>query len=687
MPQSITCPKCRAAVPLAGKPGGKVKCPRCAKEFAPPAGSSSAPGAGVPPSTSPTAKPARSKPSAQGVTAPAKGSAHGVLPPGKGSAHGQKAAAPGVAARSKGAAHGAPKDSAQGFPTLEGGQLVSLAPGFRKPPSKFALMLRRVVRIGMIGTLLVVVLGGMIFLAVKYEAWNLVFASRNTAKDTGPTPQTQPSTKPAEPAPDPDAGKNPSTGKEDMLAYVPADADAIIGVDAAAFQNDPLLKPWFDRQLVSFGLAITLADSKNLTGLDVKQLFERVLIALKYGPDPAKPPALTLLVQSAFPFDQKQMGKWATTNPPKKYKDRWFYDGHKEMAGVKFVYMPNNRIIVLSEMPSATLESILTSNGTKPALPVDVVNLVRPLERNLLWAVLPFSGNTREDLKLGKGLMELAGKVLGPDLLPTVQRVLPESRGLTLRLNIDKGQADLAAGVACANDQQAGELLRAVQGSWQRHKPNKLKIVGNAVVLDSVERQKVVKELSESLDFGRQDLVVQATAKLTLDPLKAVLQQGPDAFTKEVFDVAAVVTNELGLKLLPERQVVLTAEEQSFLDAVNAQRKSGGLNPLKANARLMDAARNHAASMAKQQKLDDDLDGKDTTLRVKDVGYKYKKDGLQFLLSEGEKLEPKQVVTDWAKDELRKGILFGDFTDSGVGVAKAENGHVYYYQIYAEPEK
>ncbi|OAI52320.1 hypothetical protein AYO44_04740 [Planctomycetaceae bacterium SCGC AG-212-F19] len=676
MPQSITCPKCRAAVPLPGKPTAKLKCPKCAKEFALPTSGSSAPGATPAGHTSPQAKAVRSKPSAQGVAAPSKGSAHG--------------AAHKVAKSPKGSAPGLPRDtkgSTQGFPTVNGGQLVSLSPGFRKEPSKIGLFIKRMMRIGLLLTLAVVLIGGLGYLAIKYEAWNLVFASKSTAKDTGAAPQTQPSTKPAEPTIDPNAGINTSTGKEELLAYVPGDADVIIGVDTAAIQSDPLLKPWFDRQLVSLGLVTTLADSKNLTGLDVKQLFERVIVAYKYGPDSSKPPAMTLIVQSTFPFDEKQMGTWATPNPPKKYKDRWFYDSHKELPGVKFVYMPNKRILVLSEMPSATLEAILTSNGTKPALPAEIVALIRPVERNLIWAVMPFSGNTREDLKLGKGLIEFAGRVLGPDLLPTVQRVLPEARGVTMRLNIDKGQVDLAAGVACVNEQQAGDLLRAFQGSWQRNKPNKLKIVGNAVVLESMERQTVVKDLSNSLDFGRQDLVVQATAKMTLDPLKATLQEGPEAFTKEIFDIASVVTNELGLKLLPERQVVLTGDEQMFLDAVNAQRKSGGLNALKANARLMEAARSHATNMAKEKKLDDELGGKDTIIRVRDVGYKYKKEGLQFLLSEGEKLTPKQVVMDWAKDELRKGILFADWTDTGVGVAKGEDGHIYYYQIYAEPDK
>jgi uncharacterized protein YkwD len=180
---------------------------------------------------------------------------------------------------------------------------------------------------------------------------------------------------------------------------------------------------------------------------------------------------------------------------------------------------------------------------------------------------------------------------------------------------------------------------------------------------------------------------IEVAAKTGQKFITPMLQEGPDGFTNQVYDLASVVTNDLGLKLLPEKPVVLTNDEKAFLDRVNELRKAGMVPLFKPNARLMEVARAHALAMAKEEKLDDELGGNDTVIRVKDAGYRYKKEKLNHLLGVGEKLEPRKAVDDWAKDELRKEVLFGDFEETGIGIARSESGKVYYYQILAEPER
>src|SRR5262249_2235732 len=118
------------------------------------------------------------------------------------------------------------------------------------------------------------------------------------------------------------------------------------------------------------------------------------------------------------------------------------------------------------------------------------------------------------------------------------------------------------------------------------------------------------------------------------------------------------------------------------------RKKEQQLPPLKPNARLMAVARMHAANMAKENKADDDVDGKDTVIRVKDIGYKFKKEKLDFHLIGGENLKPDQAFAMWKNGVAKQEILLGDFDETGIGIAKnADKGTVFYYQIYASPDK
>ncbi len=195
----------------------------------------------------------------------------------------------------------------------------------------------------------------------------------------------------------------------------------------------------------------------------------------------------------------------------------------------------------------------------------------------------------------------------------------------------------------------------------------------------------MVNGLAESLQFVQQDTLVEVNTKTTFDLLKPFIQDGPDAFVNQFFELASLVTNELKMNLLPERAVVLTNDEKAFLDKMNEVRKNAQATPYKPNAKLMEVARAYAAKMAKEEKLDDDVDGKNTDTRVKDVGYRFKK--LKSNLDAGEKLEPAKMVEMWVQDELRKGLVLGEFAETGVGIAKGESGKVYYYQIYSDPDR
>jgi uncharacterized protein YkwD len=144
----------------------------------------------------------------------------------------------------------------------------------------------------------------------------------------------------------------------------------------------------------------------------------------------------------------------------------------------------------------------------------------------------------------------------------------------------------------------------------------------------------------------------------------------------------------LALAALPARaddkkdEPALSEDEQALIDLTNAERAKAdkGLKPLKANPKLMAAARQHAENMAAQDKLAHVLDGKTPSERVKAAGYKYRATGENILWNG---TTPKETVAAWMDSpQHRENILKPGYTETGVGVAKNKKGEPYWVQVF-----
>jgi uncharacterized protein YkwD len=130
-------------------------------------------------------------------------------------------------------------------------------------------------------------------------------------------------------------------------------------------------------------------------------------------------------------------------------------------------------------------------------------------------------------------------------------------------------------------------------------------------------------------------------------------------------------------------QLKLTEEEQAVIDFTNAERKKADLSPLKPNLQLLTAARLHAANMAKQDKLDHELDKKTPSDRVKDAGYKYAATGENIAWNPA---SPKEAVKGWMDSPPHKeNILNPKYTEIGVALAKNKKGEIYWVQVFGTP--
>jgi uncharacterized protein YkwD len=126
-----------------------------------------------------------------------------------------------------------------------------------------------------------------------------------------------------------------------------------------------------------------------------------------------------------------------------------------------------------------------------------------------------------------------------------------------------------------------------------------------------------------------------------------------------------------------------SADEAAVLELVNTRRKAAGLPAVRANPKLMEAARGHAANMAKQDKLVQELDGRDGGGRATAAGYRWR--SVYGLLARGPDT-PKAVVAEWLDERTpRRHIEDRGLLDAGVGVAANAQGKRYWYLVLAAP--
>jgi uncharacterized protein YkwD len=128
----------------------------------------------------------------------------------------------------------------------------------------------------------------------------------------------------------------------------------------------------------------------------------------------------------------------------------------------------------------------------------------------------------------------------------------------------------------------------------------------------------------------------------------------------------------------------LSVDEQAVLDLTNAERKKQNLQPLKVNELLTKTARGHSANMAKQQKLDHELDGKKAHERIEALGYKFS--AMAENIAMGQKT-PGDAVRSWMTSTAghKENMLSKEYNEIGIGIAADANGQRYWTQVFATP--
>jgi uncharacterized protein YkwD len=131
----------------------------------------------------------------------------------------------------------------------------------------------------------------------------------------------------------------------------------------------------------------------------------------------------------------------------------------------------------------------------------------------------------------------------------------------------------------------------------------------------------------------------------------------------------------------------LSAVEKQILDLTNQARKKADLQPLRPNKILFQVARAHSANMAKQRKLQHDLDNKTPFQRIKEAGYRYSRAG-ENIAGGSPEFGARAIFEGWMKSKAhRDNILNPEYTEIGIARATDASGETYFTQVFGKPRK
>jgi uncharacterized protein YkwD len=132
----------------------------------------------------------------------------------------------------------------------------------------------------------------------------------------------------------------------------------------------------------------------------------------------------------------------------------------------------------------------------------------------------------------------------------------------------------------------------------------------------------------------------------------------------------------------------MSKDEKTLLDSINEERAKKKLPALRPHPLLFEAARKHSANMAKQRKMEHELDGKRPPQRVEATGYNWGKVSENLAVSEGGTPPLTEIVKSWMESKThRENLLSKDVNETGLGIGRNDKGEIYYTQVFARQRR
>jgi hypothetical protein len=313
--------------------------------------------------------------------------------------------------------------------------------------------------------------------------------------------------------------KNSGTGNEDPLAYLPSDANTIVGFDMGALLSQPAIASQI-QQAMRRNNSNFLSDCKRNTGLEFNELFDHVVIAARASPQQpvgGGQSTGTIIIRSKVPFDVNKVRDSFKEPTAERVKGKTYFK--VKDPDIKAVFMPSNRILILTDAPDATVQQMVGSDGSTPKISTDALSMIRDLEKGSAgWVVVPFEGEVKSSIQMNANAAP------------------PEFRGLTQAVALAKclgasfaisgGSAAAQVKLHCTDEKTAKQLASQVQTLWD----TQLKGVGGVQIMTMLnlvpkEVKTFLKELIDSTKFTSQGSMAQANAQVSVASLQAAIVQ------------------------------------------------------------------------------------------------------------------------------------------------------------------
>ena len=195
------------------------------------------------------------------------------------------------------------------------------------------------------------------------------------------------------------SGANKGTGNEELIAYAPAESNYVFGADLGALMDDPALGAGVGPGLSGFQQSVDLLRRiKENTGLEVKDLLGKTVIAFKEGKGNSGLDEPVVAIRTRKAFDQSKMAKSFTNSSSKRHEGHTYYTVAENLAppgaglpgqsvGLTTLFMPSDQIVIVSNMTEDRFKTVVASDGGKSRLTGHLESLYPRVKDGQVWGV------------------------------------------------------------------------------------------------------------------------------------------------------------------------------------------------------------------------------------------------------------------------------------------------------------
>jgi hypothetical protein len=303
-------------------------------------------------------------------------------------------------------------------------------------------------------------------------------------------------------------GRNTGTGREDPLAFVPAESTLVMGVDMGALADHPAWAALIEKGIRDLNRTpLFWDDCKANTGIEFRDLFDHVILAFKLdGLNATEPPHLTLIAHSRLPFNQNRVRDSEKDMYRQEKEGKTYYDRNDgNIMDLTRLFMPSDRILILSNLPQYDFETLMEKDGTEPLLTPDEVRRIRGLQENPFWAAFPFHEPIRQNLARPSPVL---AKLL-PDLA-SILETFSHTKGASAFARWDEDKMAVSLNLECDKEAAAGKGSIRLQEYWDKHH-KEWKIPKDL----AEELQRSIRELLDNAKFSAEGSNIHLTARVT----------------------------------------------------------------------------------------------------------------------------------------------------------------------------